>query len=90
MIPKPIVVIYYLPDLLIRSGGNHTPIHEVNEVFANIFPDYHVLAVPSYMSADGSAEAIELKVFYEKDFTHIQYEELKKMIMDSLPQKIEP
>lgn len=87
MTPKPIVVIYYFPYMVLGKGGRAVHVNEMNEIMKDLFPDYHTLAVPSNQSADGSCEDIRLQVFYEKDFTPIQYEELKQMIMDSLPKK---
>lgn len=89
MTPKPIVVIYYLPNIFIGKGGREISVYEMNEIMKDLLPDYHTLAVPSNQSADGSCEDIRLQVFYEKDFTPTKYEELKKMIMDSLPKKAE-
>ncbi len=88
--PKPIAVVYYLPELLSRPGGNMVSVYEVNEIFRDMLPDYYTLAVPSHLSADGSCEDIRLEVFYEKDFTPIQYEELKKLVLDSLPKPSQP
>lgn len=82
---KPIVVIYYYQELLVTNGGKKMGITEVNEIFKEMFPEYYTLAIPSNLSTDGSCEDIRLQVFYEKDFTPIQYEELKKMVQESLP-----
>jgi len=77
--PKPIAVIYYLPD-----GLNDISMATMNEVMANKMPDYHVFAVPSRMSIEGDCEDIRLQVFHPKDFTPIQFEELKKMITEAV------
>ena len=42
--------------------------------------DYHVLILP----CTEITEPIELQVFHEKDFTDIQYEELKQMVQDAI------
>jgi hypothetical protein len=83
---KPICVIYYFPTALASGSGREPDIYKVNEMFREMFPDYHVLAIPSNQSADGSCEDIRLQVFHEKDFTEIQYEELKKLITESINQ----
>jgi hypothetical protein len=77
---KPICVIYYNPEI------NGSPINnaQFNINMGNIMTDYHVFCIPSYMSIDGNCELIEFKVFHEKDFTEIQYEELKKIIIENL------
>jgi len=80
---KPICVIYYLPEAISQEKELQS-IHNVNEIFRKMFPDYYTLAIPSNKAADGSAESIELKVFHEKDFTEIQYQELKQLIQDNL------
>lgn len=84
MTPKPIILIYYLPDALVIGDSKMPNIREVNEMFQRLFPDYNVLAFPSYQSADGSCEDVRLQVFYEKDFTQIQYEYLKQLIFNSI------
>lgn len=81
--PKPICVVYYLPDLL-TTNGEIKNVGHVNEALKNMFPDYYVLAVPSHQSADGSCEDIRLQVFYEKDFTEIQFQELQTLIINSI------
>lgn len=81
---KPICVIYYLPEAF---GGEHLAAnYRVNEVLQEKLSDYHVLAIPSRQSTDGSCEDLRLQVFHEKDFTEIQYEELKKIITESINQ----
>lgn len=82
--PKPIIVIYYLPDAMTSAGGKLIPYHEVLDAFETKFPDYHVLCLPSYLSVDGSLENIRLQVFYDKDFTDIDYTSLKLLINESL------
>ena len=76
----PIVVIYYLQEALSPT----TNIREVNEMMMGRFPDYHTLAVPSRMSFDGSCEDLRLEVFHPKDFTEIQFQELKDMVMEEI------
>lgn len=76
---KPIMLMYYLKDI-----APTTSVYDINKVFQDKMPDYHVLCCPSKMSLDGSCEDIRLEVFHPKDFTDIQFEELKEMVMDEI------
>lgn len=78
---KPICVIYYNPDMGVTAISHH----EISAAMEVKMPDYHVFCVPSYKSIEGDAELVEFKVFYDKDFTDIQYLQLEKMIAESLP-----
>jgi hypothetical protein len=73
---KPIAFLY-LPANLDASGErtDWSICREIADIMEAKMPDYYWIAVP-----DHDATRIELKVFYEKDFTPIQYEELKSMI----------
>ena len=76
---KPICVINYN----VREIPAGTSFGELYEIFKGKLTDYHVLLVP----IDNPEEFVppfDLKVFYEKDFTEIQYAELKKIIEDAL------
>lgn len=53
---------------------------DTQTIMENKFNDYHVLVVPVY-HAD---VAMTVQVFHEKDFTEVQYEELKKIISNSM------
>lgn len=81
---RPIAVIYYLPDALSTKYGREVSMYEVNEMFKKVFTDYHVLAIPSRMSIDGSCEDVRLQVFHPKDFTPIQFQELEVMIKETI------
>lgn len=88
---KPILLIYYLPDLFTKSGGKLQHVSDVNINMQGKFNDYHVLAIPSQQSADGSCEDVRLQVFHPKDFTEIQFQELRDMVIkeiDNLKQPI--
>lgn len=61
-------------------------IHEMNYILREKMPDYHVFAIPNYIT-DEPIDQLEIQVFYEKDFTPIKFEELKKFIEDSLKSK---
>ncbi len=69
---KPIVVIYYNPP---SDGTEHWRIQEIVE---EKWPDYHPLVVPN----PNQERVIELEVFYDKDFTDTNYEDLKKWITE--------
>lgn len=81
---KPIVVIYYLPELLAPPSGQLQSVYQVNESFRSLFTDYHVLAIPSNLSADGSCEDIRLEVFHPKDFTAIEFIEMEKLLKEAI------
>ena len=77
---KPICVIY-LPEV-VNVGGrsiNWSDCNDVQSDFSETKPDYHW-----FVLIDSDARRIEFKVFYEKDFTEIQYEELKTLIENKL------
>lgn len=77
--PKPICLIRIDMEAL-RSHSNPPTIPELQEIFKEEWQDYHVLVLPLYLSD----QTVELEVFYEKDFTEIQYEELRKYIEEKL------
>jgi hypothetical protein len=56
---------------------------DLREVYESRMPDYHIFVIPNFIS-EGPIPAMHLQVFYEKDFTEIQYEELKAMIENSI------
>lgn len=84
---KPIIIVYYFPDLLTKAGGKLLPIYEVNKMFIDKFPDYHVLAIPSHLSIDGSCEDVRLEVFHEKDITEVTFQELKDHVLATIEQQ---
>lgn len=82
MTAKPIAVVY-LPDNL--DVGGMKPgwdiCTELMGQFKKDMPDYYWLVL-----FDCSVERIELKVFYEKDFSPTTYEELKSLITNAIEQ----
>ena len=83
MNPKPIILIHYLPSLFAPVGEGD--VAEVNSYFIRLFPDYHTLAIPSFLSEhDPKIEYLRIQVFYEKDFTEVKYQELLHMIKSSI------
>ena len=91
---KPIAVIYFPENF--TGGRNSSWIYEYMGVLNGEIPannkwdlshdysDYHWFC----FYKDNITQP-ELQVFYEKDFTPIQYEELKQIIQESLPKKSE-
>ena len=77
---KPICVVY-LPENVFPNGKLVTwkDCNEMIKNFDEAKPDYHWFFFP-----DNSADKIEFKVFYEKDFTEIKYEELKTLITNAI------
>ena len=80
---KPIVVIYYLPEIF-NIGGRIYSNNDAWELLSKYLKDYYVFCIPSNQSLDGSCEDLRLQVFHEKDFTEIQYKELKTIIEESI------
>ena len=81
---KPIAVIY-VPESAFGKNGATVRMSDcmgIMEKFEKEKPDYHWFCFIDY-----DAPKIELKVFYEKDFSEIQYEELKKLITDAIEQQ---
>jgi hypothetical protein len=78
---KPICVIK-----IDRTGAyNGLSLHEVQKGMEEKMPDYYVFVLPFEQSyVNNYDEPIQLQVFHEKDLTEIQYEELKKLVMDGL------
>jgi hypothetical protein len=60
------------------------PLYEIQDEVQATLSDYWVFAVPFEQGKDENFEPIRFQVFYEKDFTKIQYEELKAIINDSI------
>jgi hypothetical protein len=82
--PKPIVVIK--ADLERIKPCAHDLLAELTHIFSEKMPDYHVFVLPND-DHEEPHDVLEFQVFYEKDFTDIQYQELKTLIEHSLPNK---
>jgi len=80
---KPICVIKV--DNRMQDSRGIAPIYEVQRLLDERLSDYHVLVVPFEQPQDEYYEPMQVQVFHEKDFTEIQYEELKRLVMESLP-----
>lgn len=53
--------------------------NNIRESLENRMTDYHVIVATWY-----DIESIDFEVFYEKDMTHIKWEELKDIISESV------
>lgn len=65
---KPIAFIR-IPVEIIDSQG------EIRNQLAKQLVDYHVLVASTH-----NVEDIQLEVFYEKDMTHVKFDELKEIV----------
>jgi hypothetical protein len=83
---KPICVIKV--DMETDFGnGQKANLNILRELFAKMLNDYHVFVIPAIHNYEIGTELFTFQVFYEKDFTEIQYEELKQLITDSIKQQ---
>jgi len=84
--PKPICVIKV--DMQSDFGtGEKANLYKLMIAFEERLPDYHVFVIPQADTPEEPKERVEFEVFCEKDFTEIQYKELKDIITDSLKNK---
>jgi hypothetical protein len=81
---KPIAIIYYSPYLFGDGKGEVVDIAKMNSLMIEKFPDYHVLAIPSNLSHDGSCEDVRLEVFHPKDFTSLEFIEMEKLLKQAI------
>ncbi len=77
---KPICVIKVNMDADL-GGGQRVNLWKIREYMLKELMDYHVFVLPNM---EDESDIFEFQVFYEKDFTEIQYEELRKLITDSI------
>lgn len=61
-----------------------TEIYQIQHLLDDRLNDYHVLVVPFEQPEDEYDEPMQVQVFHEKDFTEIQYAELKKIVSDAV------
>jgi hypothetical protein len=80
---KPICVIK-VDTNRIYFGSSISSISDVQRIVEERLNDYHVLVIPFNQPADEYYEPMQIQVFYEKDFTEIQYQELKELITNSI------
>jgi len=74
--PKPIIVIKLELEVL-RGDLDNLLIME--DIYSKRFHDYHVLCVPVRTNSD---EPVLLQVFYEKNFSQVKFEEIKKYVVN--------
>jgi hypothetical protein len=73
---KPICVVYINPDsIFIGSSTLWEQFNQLREAFEEKHPDYHWLIFP-----DHSSERVEIKTFYNKDLTEIDYANIVALI----------
>lgn len=91
--PKPIVVIYlpeyfsmdgrrggeYPLELMKALNGNFGNGEQDGRIYSDYWKDYYWLCFTKY-----DIDAPEFKVFHPKDFTDIQFQELKDMVLADL------
>lgn len=77
---KPICWIKFNAERSFDVGGRTANLSELFDIFGNMMPDYHVLC----SFADSLNGIFEVECFHEKDFTEIQYQELKSMIEEAI------
>lgn len=78
--PKPICLVRFRAK---QKEGSPTAA-KLNMILSEKMPDYHVFVVPPRNYSD---EEIEFEVFYDKDFTQLQYQELKDIVEESFKPK---
>lgn len=93
---KPIVIIYLPENFSINSNELSAPTELMRILNGNFGESDPKIKYNDYWKDylwfcfyDHEVNSPQFKVFYPKDFTEIQYEELKKLIENSL-QKIQP
>lgn len=82
MTARPIVVVKIPMNWSVGRDGrriNWSDCNEFTKINEELKPDYHWFFI-----LNESITEMEFQVFYEKDFTPIQHEELKKLITDSI------
>lgn len=81
---KPICIIRAGEDAMVEVSGNKLSLYELQQLFESRLPDYHVFVIPAVNDPSEPQEYFTFQVFYEKDFTDIQYQELKNLIEQSI------
>lgn len=85
--PKPICLVKI--DTYGQSNPNDL-LWKLRSSLEEKMPDYYVFVIPITVDFEKRNDQLEFQVFYEKDFTPIKYEELKALIIESLPPKSTP
>lgn len=80
---KPIVLIKV--DMQADFGNGKKPeLYKLWEAVSDRMPDYHVFVIPQKYDPSEPKEVFEFQVFYDKDFTDIDYKALSILIKESL------
>ncbi len=66
------------------GNGERPELHKLSEALERRLTDYHVFVIPLAYDQSEPHEPLIFQVFYEKDFTEIEYAELKEIINKSL------
>lgn len=72
---KPIALLKINTTVLPKIDGDL-----ITEILEGKLHDYYILVLPSTCIKD----IFELQVFYDKDFTEVQHEELKALVKDAM------
>ena len=83
---KPICIVKIDPKADLGFGGRRPNIHEIEYGLQERMKDYYVYVLWA-SDNDEKKDPVQFQVFHEKDFTDIQYAELKKIIEDAMPKK---
>ena len=79
--PKPICIFRIDTKRIPELSG----LSQINRDLSKKMEDYYVFTLP--LDSDEKEDSVKIEVFYEKDFTKIQYDELRNIIEESLEQK---
>lgn len=84
--PKPICVVKISRGAMdgMNKSGRVTSYGEMSYDMNKMMPDYYVFVLPAKETPKEPQEEFEFQVFYEKDFTDIQYQELKELITEQI------
>lgn len=81
---KPICAIYIARDALMSINESvWDACHEMCKSYESHMPDYYIFVLPDYRT-EGHVPVVDFKVFHEKDFTEVEYSELKDIIETKL------
>lgn len=80
--PKPILVVYYLPEVVQPNGDVDSV--KMNETIAERFPDYHTIALPSRLSIEGDCEDIRFLVLNADKMEPIEFQDFKNQILEAI------
>lgn len=79
----PICVIKMDIESINKRNDANVELPNMQDIFEKSLPDYHVFCLPKYESPN---DPVTFEVFHEKDFTDVNFEELRKIISESMNQ----